>query len=149
MIRGVWAAELHNLNDMRDFAYILLGFMQEVKDGRLTPEQLRDRANMGSFSMDAEVFTDSYSIFSAVVKEHAKSPTDGSTLYHLLTLHRDEHEGAVKKFTWVDTRDMVVDGLTKGSVDRVALQQAMRGTWTFLAECNTFTQPIRQILNHT
>ena len=35
----------------------------------------------------------------------------------------------IKWFHWVDTRDMFADGITKGSLDRQALQDVMRGVW--------------------
>ena len=38
--------------------------------------------------------------------------------------------GVLKLFVWIDTRDMYADGLTKGSVDRIALHMICDGRLT-------------------
>ena len=38
--------------------------------------------------------------------------------------------GIISRYHWSDTRDMVVDGLTKGKLDRTELQKLMNGWWT-------------------
>ena len=38
----------------------------------------------------------------------------------------------VGSYHWCDTRDMVVDGMTKGRCDRKPLQDLMRGYWELL-----------------
>ena len=35
----------------------------------------------------------------------------------------------LKRFYWIDTRDMCVDGMTKGKLDRLPLHQLMAGVW--------------------
>ena len=38
----------------------------------------------------------------------------------------------LEALVWLDTRDMVADGLTKGSVDHDALHACMNGIWLLL-----------------
>ena len=44
------------------------------------------------------------------------------------------------KCHWVDTRDMVVDGLTKGMKDRSALMALMQGVWQSKHKVETHTE---------
>ena len=44
-------------------------------------------------------------------------------------------------FWWVDTRDMIADGLTKGAIDRAAFHAAMEGAIAMTAEVYQFISP--------
>ena len=44
-----------------------------------------------------------------------------------------EHD-VLRALVWTDTRDMLADGLTKGSVDRTELHSVMEGTVTMTHE---------------
>ena len=56
-------------------------------------------------------------------------PTEKGTIFHLAYVRQALHTGLARSLNWVDTRDMVMDGMTKGSVDREELQKFMSGTW--------------------
>ena len=75
------------------------------------------------------MYTDSYSIFSYLKAQHLKLPAEKNTFYHLAWLREKIVAGVIKWFHWVDTRDMFADGITKGSLDRQALQDVMHGIW--------------------
>ena len=83
------------------------------------------------------VFTDCRSIFSAVSSEHIRTPTEKSILFHAQWI-RQLIDCNVLILVWLDTRDMICDGLTKGSVDREALQRAMQGYWVIAQETASF-----------
>ena len=55
-----------------------------------------------------------------------KTPTDLWALIHVLRL-REMLEKQVASIAWLDTRDMVMDGLKKGTKDRDALREAAQG----------------------
>eukprot|EP00972_Heterocapsa_arctica_P091204 13457917-Heterocapsa_arctica.AAC.1 len=49
----------------------------------------------------------------------------------LLVMRENLVTGRVRRLYWVDTRDMLADGMNKGSVPRAAICDAMRmGLWT-------------------
>ena len=127
----MWGAELHNQCDMVDIAVILRGFFHEVRCGTMDSRDLRDRLEHGDFEMPLELdaFTDSYSIFSYPRSQHLKMPADKSTFYHLAHLREVLDRHLVNRYIWIDTRDMVMDGMTKGLADRLALQAFMKGSW--------------------
>ena len=127
--KGVWAGELHNQCDTFDHASILRSFFEEVRHGCLNADELRRRQDAGTMGLPLEIMTDSYSIFSYLKAAHLKYPADKSTYFHLAHLFAAVQEHRINKFTWIDTRDMLVDAMTKGKLDRGTLIKAMRGSW--------------------
>ena len=79
--------------------------------------------------MPLHMYTDSYSIFSYLKAQHLKFPAEKGTYFHLAYLRELLEAGIVRSINWCDTRDMVADGITKGSLDRTALTDVMRGVW--------------------
>ena len=69
------------------------------------------------------------SVFAAVSAEAVKVPTEKSLLSHVQWLRELADRGLLSGIAWVDTRDMLADGLTKGSVERTLIHQAMDGHW--------------------
>ena len=47
----------------------------------------------------------------------------------------------IGSYTWVDTRDMVVDGLTKGRADRTPLATIMSGSYILNHVCHEYKEP--------
>ena len=90
---------------------------------------LRRLAEEGGYSVQLDVFTDSFSIWSYLRSAHLKYPAEKGTFYHLAFLKELLDKGIISQMNWGDTRDMVVDGLTKGKLDREALQSLMNGWW--------------------
>ena len=84
------------------------------------------------------MYTDSFSIYSYLRAAHLKFPAEKATYLHLAYLKELLDSKAVKSLTWVDTRDMVCDGMTKGMADRSALHSLMKGEWILKHPCETF-----------
>ena len=91
--------------------------------------------------MRIEALTDSYSIFSYLVAAHLKLPAEKSTYYHLAFLREKLVCGLISSYNWTDTRDMVADGLTKGSVDRSALSAVMDGSYSLQHAVHEYQEP--------
>ena len=73
------------------------------------------------------VVVDADSVFTAVTAQQVKAPAERSLLIHLQWL-RELLDGLVlHSLAWCDTRDMVSDALTKGSVDRARVHAVMDG----------------------
>ena len=99
----------------------LAAFMEELRHGFLSAEDLREWRLQGKFAMPLHIFTDSYSIFSYLKAAHLKFPAEKSTYIHLAFIKECLDVGALCSLTWIDTRDMVVDGMTKGLAGRAPL----------------------------
>ena len=127
--RGVCAAEVHNQCDMLDMATTLLGFLEEVRTGPQPAARLKDLRENGGYSTPLDAFTDSGSLFSYLEADHLKFPADKGTFFHLAYLRELLTNGVLRDYFWIDTRDMCVDGMTKGRLDRQTLHQLMAGLW--------------------
>ena len=128
--RGVWSAEVHNQCDMLDMSTTLLGSLHEVRKGPQPAEKLKELRECGGYSTPLEPYTDSGSLFSYLEADHLKFPADCGTFFHLAYLRELLTNGILRDYCWIDTRDMCVDGMTKGRLDRKALHELMGGHWT-------------------
>ena len=81
-------------------------------------------------------------MFAAVTATFVKTPADNGVLVHCLYLRELLDMGILKALIWQDTRDMVADGLTKGSVDRTQLHDAMNGIVRVLHEIKPWVPKI-------
>ena len=95
----------------------------------------------GQVPMAIEALTDSYSIFSYLAAAHLKLPAEKGTFYHLAYLRERLVSSLISSYTWVDTRDMVADGLTKGRSDRTALINMMHGRYDLDHVCHEYAEP--------
>ena len=91
--------------------------------------------------MQIEALTDSYSIFSYLAAAHLKLPVEKSTYFHLAYLREKLVCGLIRSYNWTDTRDMVADGLTKGSADRTALAAIMDGSYKLNHSAHAYKEP--------
>ena len=71
------------------------------------------------------VAIDAASVFEAIVAGPVKVPAAKGLFLHLLWVRELLSRGQL--CGWIDTRDMIADGLTKGSVERAALNALMSG----------------------
>ena len=67
------------------------------------------------------------SVFAAVSAVFIKTPAEKSLLCHVQFLRELLDYGVLAAIVWLDTRDMLSDGLTKGSVSRDALLSVLDG----------------------
>ena len=91
--------------------------------------------------MKIEALTDSYSIFSYLAAAHLKLPAEKSTYYHLAYLREKLVSRHIRSYNWTDTRDMVADGLTKGTADRSPLAAIMDGTYNLHYNVHEYREP--------
>ena len=91
--------------------------------------------------MKIEALTDSYSIFSYLAAAHLKLPAEKSTYYHLAYLREKLVSRHIRSYNWTDTRDMVADGLTKGTADRSPLAAIMDGTYNLHYNVHEYCEP--------
>ena len=64
-------------------------------------------------------------VWSNIVTKDLNIPTEQSLTLALQSLRDRLACGGLRAIFWCDTRDMVADGLTKGSVSRIILQKVM------------------------
>ena len=71
------------------------------------------------------LYIDAKSVYSAIIATNIKVPTEKSLLSHVQYVRELLDIRLLKIIVWMDTRDMVADGLTKGAVNRGALHRLM------------------------
>ena len=95
----------------------------------------------GPLAMPVEVSSDCRSLFDMIVAGvQGKAPSEGTLVYPVDHLRQDSRiEGILHAFYWIDTRDCVADGLTKGCVARYAILQLLQtSAWKLEHPCQRF-----------
>eukprot|EP00971_Amphidinium_carterae_P339512 6477357-Amphidinium_carterae.1 len=78
--RSVWSAELYALCDAVDHSHILLWTLEQLRHGELSGDRARHLVEQGGFSTNMRAYTDSKSIFDAVMQERPKVTTERQTM---------------------------------------------------------------------
>ena len=127
--RSTFAAELFAACDGVDQAYLIALTLHELHSGCRGASHGRRLREEGSLAFQLWLAIDAMSVFAAVSAEAVKVPTEKSPLSHVQWLRELADRGLLSGIAWVDTRDMLADGLTKGSVERTLIDAAMNGQW--------------------
>ena len=125
--RSTFAAELFGACDCMDLILVVNLALHEIEMGpvpAMTARQLRDE---GGLCYSTYLCIDAMSVFSAITAKVVKPPAERSLVSHVQWLRQMLDWQVLRGIVWLDTRDMVSDGLTKGKVSRVQLHALMRG----------------------
>ena len=114
--------------------------LHEIKVGVVTQTEARRLREEGGYAVPAALFVDALSVHAAVTATHIKIPAEKSLLSHIRFLRECLDNRVLAAIIWLDTRDMQADGLTKGSVDRAALDEIMAGHTSY-KHSNKIWQP--------
>ena len=104
--------------------------MIEITHGPFTPEELRAFREGCDTEFKVALVIDAMNLFQAWTGTSLKLPSEKSLFPHLSWL-RDVVKCVPTHCVWCDTRDMLADGMTKGSVSRSELLAAMKGVFRF------------------
>ena len=106
----------------------LASALYEIAHGSQTTETLRLIREGGLVSPVAiTVVVDAESVYSAITAQQVKAPAERSLLIHLQWVRELLDRRVLHTLAWCDTRDMVSDAMTKGSVDRARIHAVMDG----------------------
>ena len=127
--RSTFSAELFSVCDAGDHAMILRQIVHEFEHGPLTADNARalTEGTLKS-TVHIELALDAMSVFAATTATNIKIPSEKSLLGHLQYLREKLDKQIFKALIWTDTRDMQADGMTKGGIDREAVEQCMSGS---------------------
>ena len=138
--RSTFASELLSSSDVLDICK-LLGFVILEVSQPTTLKQLANYEASGKLPLEIEICVDARSVFDALVSEQTRC-SEGGLLMTLLSMKESLRNHLLSRLWWIDTRDMVADGLTKGTVGRAAIiNMCCSGEWTLLHPCLPFVQP--------
>jgi hypothetical protein len=125
--RSTFAAELLSAGETIDFGLLIAQILREVDSGPVKAEQARELRSSGGF-VPMALYVDARSVYAAITAECIRAPTDKSLLCHVLHVRELLDNRALTSLVWLDTRDMIADGMTKGSVQRDEIHVLMSGT---------------------
>ena len=126
--------------DATDQMLLIASALHELEKGVQTTSQMRTLSESGMFCVPTMLVIDAQGVYQSLKAQTGKIPTEKSLAIQVFWLRELIERGRVRFVCWVDTRDMHSDGLTKGSVDRAALQQVMSGKFVMTQPCLCFTK---------
>jgi len=116
--------------------------LEESTTGPQSAGELAKKQDDAGLSLTMEANANAKSVFDVVVNVRAARAFEEYMLIHILKLRERIKLHALKKLWWCDTRDMVTDDLTKGSVDRSAiLALSESGQWKVVHNVAVHPQP--------
>ena len=131
VVRSTFSAELNALIDTIESLVLLQLTLHQCLCGTDESEhQLLIKMEAGSLEPPIDLFVDAKSVTDAVSATDVCTPQEASLKLHLITIRDRLSRGILRSVSWCDTRDMVADALTKGSVERLTIQAAMKGRLT-------------------
>ena len=65
-----------------------------------------------------ELCIDARAVFDAIVSTEYSMPAEATLINHLHSIREQTRDGRIARLWWIDTRDMVADGLNKGGLPR-------------------------------
>ena len=134
VVRSTFAAELFNAADTAEVAILIRTALHEIEHGVTSTDTMRKLVTDGGFTMPAHLIIDAKSVQDAVTAAHVKPPAEKPLLLQVQWLREQLDRQVLTTIIWLDTRDMLADGMTKGSVDRKQIRAAMNGIVSFLQD---------------
>ena len=128
--RSTYGAELHGLADSMEATRIIACAYTELYRGAKTFDQLCKIENEGGYHYPVEACLDAKSVYDSIVHADLKTPQEKSLINILGQMREHMSYRRIRRLRWIDTRDMLADGLNKGAISRRALLTALtKGTW--------------------
>jgi hypothetical protein len=131
VVRSTLGAETRAMADGVDVGKVVAIALHEIHSGPLSYEDAREIELRGNqWKIPIEACIDARSLFDALKNEDTRTPTEVAMIFDLMALRESLECKRLDKLWWIDTRDMIADALTKGSIARDALMTiSMESHW--------------------
>ena len=119
VVRSTFSGELNGLIDTIELLLVVQMCLHQIMRG--SPPSLTEWAAMldsGQLEPPADAAVDARSVFDCLAVSDMGELTEGSLKLHVLSARERLEKQILRRLYWSDTRDMLADGLTKGSVPR-------------------------------
>ena len=123
VVRSTFAAELHALLGAVGQAVLINLAITELYRPIGCAGNLAKLQDSGELWPPLEAFMDAKAVFDAIAVDTVKIPTEKNLYIHLVAAKDLLTKGTVRDLHWIDTQDMLADGMTKGSIDRDPLRK--------------------------
>ena len=85
----------------------------------------------GKLLFPLELSIDAKAVFDSIAVHDFNMPSEATLVNHLHSIREQVRDGRISRLWWIDTRDMVADGLNKGGLPRdPILEICEKGSWT-------------------
>ena len=82
-----------------------------------------------------ELIIDAKAVFDAISVKDFSTPAEATLVNHLHSVREQVRDGRIFRLWWIDTRDMVADGMNKGGLPRdPILSLCEDGQWVLKEE---------------
>ena len=136
--RSTFASETLAAVGTADGLTPLMYTLEEMIRGVVDPSRARQLREQGGFTFDNELCVDALNLYYALSAQYPKMPAEKTLYTHIAWVRDLLKAGIVRAVSWVDTRDMLADALTKGKIDRQAILSAMSGLWKLEFDRKTY-----------
>ena len=92
-----------------------------------SPEYMLDVLERGKMHFPFDLCVSARAVYGAIAGSDPCEFAGCSLTLHLISLRDRMMHGLMRRFYWVDTMDMLADGLTKGKVDRFLFLRVSNG----------------------
>ena len=128
--RSTYGAEIHGLADTMESARTIACAYTELYTGAKEFGDLVTMEDAGAYHFPIDACIDAKSVFDSVVAADLKRPSEASLINILGQMREHMYYRRIRTLFWIDTRDMLADGLNKGAISRKPIMQAMcEGIW--------------------
>ena len=127
--RSTFCSELLSASDAVDHGMLLALSLHEFTAGAQSAAEAKTLRETGGWNVKLSLYVDAMSVYAAATATFIKIPAEKPLLSHTQYTRELLGTKVLEAPVWLDTRDMVADGLTKGSVDRDALHTCMNSIW--------------------
>jgi hypothetical protein len=144
IVRSTFGAELNAAADGIEVGRLVAYTLAEIVIPGCTAQSLIHMDEAGSLPFCLQLITDCRSLFDSLRCEETTIPTEQSLIMLLLQIKESMKTGTIKSIVWADTRDLISDGLTKGTIARAALLAfSMSSLWKLKQTYEIFVEPVK------
>ena len=105
-------------------------FVGEVIHGPASALELARSVDIGNLPFPLHLVGDAHAVFSAIVASEIAVPNERTMLFGVKAVRDYLDTKKITALHRIDTRDMLADGLTKGTISRDSLLEALvKGQW--------------------
>ena len=139
--RSTFSAETLACVATADDMFPIVFTLHEVATGTVSTSNAKLLWTNGGFAFKMSLSVDAMSLFAAIAAHTVRIPSEKNLAVHLFWLRDLLNRNVLTSLEWCDTRDMNADGHTKGSIDRDAILQLMRGHFKYQHPVKTYPSP--------
>jgi len=124
--RSTFSAELCSVDDASSIGLLIRGMFAELVEGPMKASVIAQRTDIGDLGVELELGTDNRGLFNGTTATEIKTPSEPHLLYLLKALRDRLDSHSINALWWFDTRDMICDAMTKGTLPREPLLRLWR-----------------------